>query len=154
MPSTLADLLSKKEIETAVQYLLSLPNAELAAASEQTTLGEAPTLTEAEWEKATQIFFDRCAGCHGVLRNGATGPALTPENTLPKGTVGLATIIFNGTPRGMPDWGKQGTLTQEETELMAKFIQNEPPQPPEMSLEQMTASWNVLIPVDQRPTEP
>ena len=54
----------------------------------------------------------------------------------------------------MPDWGKQGTLTEEETELMAKFIQNEPPQPPEMSLEQMTASWNVIIPVDERPTEP
>jgi nitrite reductase (NO-forming)/hydroxylamine reductase len=154
MPATLADLLTDKEIEIAVQYLLSLPNEALAAAGEQPVTGEAPSLTEAEWEKATQIFFDRCAGCHGVLRNGATGPALTPENTLPKGTVGLATIIFNGTPRGMPDWGKQGTLTQEETELMAKFIQNEPPQPPEMSLEQMLASWNVIVPVEQRPTTP
>ncbi len=154
MPATLADLLTDKEIETAVQYLLSLPNEALAAAEEQTVTAQAPSLTEAEWEKATQIFFDRCAGCHGVLRNGATGPALTPENTLPKGTVGLATIIFNGTPRGMPDWGKQGTLTQEETELMAKFIQNEPPQPPEMSLEQMLASWNVIVPVEQRPSTP
>ena len=50
--------------------------------------------------------------------------------------------------------GKQGTLTEEDTELMAKFIQLEPPQPPEMSMEQMLDSWNVIIPVDQRPTQP
>ncbi len=139
-----------------MQYLASLPNEEIAAVDESAPVpvGEAPPLTDAEWEKATQIFFDRCAGCHGVLRKGATGPALTPDLTLPKGTVGLSAIIFNGTPRGMPDWGKQGTLTEEETELMAKFIQNEPPQPPEMSMEQMNASWNVIVPVDQRPTQP
>ena len=156
MPPTLVDLISDKELNTIVQYLGSLPNDEIAVSddSEPAPVGEAPTLTDAEWEKATQIFFDRCAGCHGVLRNGATGPALTPDLTLPKGTVGLSAIIFNGTPRGMPDWGKQGTLTEEETELMAKFIQNEPPQPPEMSMEQMNASWNVIVPVDQRPTQP
>ena len=155
MPSTLADLLSDKELDIITNYLASLPNNDVAISEESTTaVGEAPSLTEAEWEKATQIFFDRCAGCHGVLRNGATGPALTPDKTLPKGTAGLAAIIFNGTPRGMPDWGKQGTLTQEETELMAKFIQNEPPQPPEMSLDQMKASWNEVVPVDQRPTQP
>jgi nitrite reductase (NO-forming)/hydroxylamine reductase len=154
MPATLVDLLSDQELAAIIQYLVNLPDETLADPSEQALTGEAPILTDAEWGKATQIFFDRCAGCHGVLRNGATGPALTPENTLPKGTVGLATIIFNGTPRGMPDWGKQGTLTEEETELMAKFIQNEPPQAPEMSLEQMMDSWNVIVPVDQRPTEP
>ena len=156
MPPTLADLLSDGELDTIVQYLSSLPNEDIAEVdeSEAVALGEAPTLTDAEYSKATQIFFDRCAGCHGVLRNGATGPALTPENTLPKGTVGLSTIIFTGTPRGMPDWGKQGVLTEEEAELMAKFVQNEPPTPPEMSLEQMNDSWNVIIPVDQRPTEP
>ncbi len=156
MPPTLVDLLSNKEMDIIVQYLASLPNDKIAVSdeAEPAPVGEAPTLTEAEWEKATQIFFDRCAGCHGVLRNGATGPALTPDLTLPKGTVGLSAIIFNGTPRGMPDWGKQGTLTEEETELMAKFIQNEPPQPPEMSMEQMLATWNVIIPVEERPTQP
>ena len=62
MPATLADLYSDKELKTVVQYLLSLPNDELASAEELTEAGEAPTLTDAEWEKATQIFFDRCAG--------------------------------------------------------------------------------------------
>jgi len=156
MPAALADLLSDPQLDAIVDYLAALPDEDLAASSEDGTavIAQAPTLTEAEFDQAKQIFFDRCAGCHGVLRNGATGPALTPDKTLPKGTVGLAAIIFNGTPRGMPDWGKQGTLTEAETELMAKFIQNEPPQPPEMSLEQMKASWDVIVPVDQRPTSP
>jgi len=31
------------------------------------------TLTAAEKETAKKIYFERCAGCHGVLRKGATG---------------------------------------------------------------------------------
>lgn len=157
MPASLADLLSEEELNQMVAFLASLPNADLESPDGETAsvvLGEAPSLTDEEFSEATQIFFDRCAGCHGVLRNGATGPALTPENTLPKGTAGLAAIIYNGTPRGMPDWGKQGILTEAEAELMAKFIQNEPPQPVEMSLDQMLETWNVIVPLEDRPTEP
>jgi nitrite reductase (NO-forming)/hydroxylamine reductase len=156
MPASLKDLLKKNELEAIVQYLAGLPDATIAAGENDAVavVGEAPVMTTEEFEESKQIFFDRCAGCHGVLRNGATGPALIPENTLPKGTLALASIIFNGTPRGMPDWGKQGVLTEDQAELMAKYIQNEPPTPPEMSMEQMTASWNVLIPVEDRPTQP
>jgi nitrite reductase (NO-forming)/hydroxylamine reductase len=157
MPATLANLVSEEELNQMVVFLASLPNADLTAPvgeTEPVVLGDAPSLTDEEFSEATQIFFDRCAGCHGVLRNGATGPALTPENTLPKGTAGLAAIIYNGTPRGMPDWGKQGILTEAEAELMAKFIQNEPPQPVEMSLDQMLETWNVIVPLEDRPTEP
>lgn len=32
-----------------------------------------------ELEVAKQIYFDRCAGCHGVLRKGATGPEITDK---------------------------------------------------------------------------
>lgn len=115
---------------------------------------EVPTLEGEKFSQAKQIFFDRCAGCHGVLRKGATGPALTPKETRPRGTDGLAAIIYNGTPGGMPDWGKQGVLTEEEAEMMAKYIQMEPPEPPEMSLEQMLDTWEVLVPPGERPTEP
>ncbi|MEE8496167.1 MAG: cytochrome c, partial [Xanthomonadales bacterium] len=34
---------------------------------------EGPNMTQAEFDIATQVFFERCAGCHGVLRKGATG---------------------------------------------------------------------------------
>ena len=156
MPATLGEILSKKQVDIIVQYLASLPEgvAVLGDMEAVDVAMVAPTMTDDEFEHATQIFFERCAGCHGVLRNGATGPALTPDKTMPQGTTALASIIFNGTPRGMPDWGKQGTLTEAETELMAKFIQNEPPQPPEMSLEQMLATWKVFIEPEDRPTSP
>ena len=29
-----------------------------------------PELTKAEFERANQIYFERCAGCHGVLAQG------------------------------------------------------------------------------------
>src|SRR4030066_1184561 len=45
---------------------------------------KAPPLTAAEFGRAKQIYFERCAGCHGVLRQGATGKALTPDVTLNK----------------------------------------------------------------------
>jgi nitrite reductase (NO-forming)/hydroxylamine reductase len=34
---------------------------------------KAPAMTKAEFEQAKEIYFQRCAGCHGVLRKGATG---------------------------------------------------------------------------------
>jgi nitrite reductase (NO-forming)/hydroxylamine reductase len=162
MPASLAQALSADELKQVVQFLAALPGGESVTTTEAgvgesasaAPLGEAPTLTNEEFEWARQTFFQRCAGCHGTLRKGATGPALTPDKTLPKGTLGLAAIIFNGTTRGMPEWGKQGILTQAQTEIMAKFLQNEPPAPPELSLQEMKDSWQLITPVAQRPTSP
>lgn len=162
MPASLAQALSADELQAIVGYLAALPGGETAQSTEAgvgesgaaAPQGTEVTLTDEEFAWARQTFFERCAGCHGTLRKGATGPALTPDKTLPKGTLGLAAIIFNGTTRGMPDWGKQGVLTQEQTEIMAKFLQNEPPAPPELSLAQMRASWQLIKPVAERPTSP
>ncbi len=163
MPATLAQALSREELNAIVSYLASLPEGALSAEgaslstetpSASVPADEGPTLTPEEFAWAKQTYFERCAGCHGTLRKGATGPALTPDKTVPKGTAGLAAIIFNGTPRGMPDWGKQGILSQEQTEIMAKFLQNEPPAPPEFSLVQMKESWQLIVPLEQRPTAP
>ena len=158
MPATLAKALSDPELRAVVDYLAGLPGSAAAmspaAASTTTTVTAVPDLTETEFADAKQIFFQRCAGCHGTLRKGATGPALTPDKTGPKGTAALAAIIFNGTPRGMPDWGKQGVLTQPQAEMMAKFLQNDPPTPPEMSLAQMKETWKVFLPPEKRPTAP
>ncbi len=126
--------------------------------------GDDIKLSPEEMKKATQIYFDRCAGCHGMLRKGALGPWIRPEphkdkkgqmhGTKAMGTETLKSIIYNGTPGGMPGWGKAGELTAEETELMAKYIQLDPPQPPEKSIADMKKSWKVLIPVDKRPKKP
>jgi nitrite reductase (NO-forming) / hydroxylamine reductase len=157
MPSV-AGVFSGEELQKVVEYLASLPDGAGQFGDEmeagEAALGEVPALSEDEFAWATQTFFERCAGCHGTLRKGATGPALTPDLTLQKGTLALSSIIFNGTTKGMPDWGKQGFFTQDQTDIMAKFLQNEPPAPPELSMEQMKDSWNVLVAPWNRPTEP
>ncbi|MDY0327870.1 MAG: cytochrome D1 domain-containing protein [Arcobacteraceae bacterium] len=113
-------------------------------------------LSVAEMEHATQIYFDRCAGCHGMLRKGALGPELTPEKLKEKGydSASLKHIIHEGTPGGMPEWGKSGEITAAETDLMAKYIQLPAPQPPEKSIKDMKDSHKVLIPVKDRPKAP
>ena len=159
MPASLGETLSDQELNAVVGYMLSLPDSasapvEETAATEPVHAGSGPEMTDEEFAWAKQTYFERCAGCHGTLRKGATGPALTPDKTGPMGTVGLAAIIFNGTTGGMPDWGKQGFLSQTQTETMAKFLQQEPPTPPELSLEQMKASWKEFVPPANRPTSP
>ncbi|MCK5480575.1 MAG: c-type cytochrome, partial [Gammaproteobacteria bacterium] len=113
----------------------------------------APTLTEAEFAKAKQIYFERCAGCHGVLRKGATGKALTPDLTQGKGTDYLKVFIDLGSPAGMPNWGTSGDLSADEVTLMAKYLQHEPPIPPEFGMKEMKDTWKVLIPPEKRPTK-
>lgn len=153
-----ASIFSDKEMEAVVDYLAGLPGGAadltLSAASAGGTQAAESGLSEQDFAWAKQVYFERCAGCHGTLRKGATGPALTPDLTLPKGTIGLASIIFNGTTKGMPDWGKQGFFTQEQTDIMALFLQEEPPAPPELSLEQMKESWKVFVPPGDRPDSP
>jgi nitrite reductase (NO-forming)/hydroxylamine reductase len=44
-------------------------------------------------------------------------------------------------------------MNEGDIDLMTRYLLNEPPQPPEFGLEEMKASWNVLIPVEDRPTK-
>ena len=154
MPPSLGQGLSEEELAAVIAHLQRPAEAEAEAEAPDEALAEAPTLNEEEFAWARLTYFERCAGCHATLRKGATGPALTPDRTIGIGTAGLAAIIFNGTSRGMPDWGKQGFFTQEQTEIMAKFLQMEPPVPPELSLGRMKESWKVHIAPEQRPTAP
>ncbi len=113
---------------------------------------KAPKMTEAEFEKAKRIYFERCAGCHGVLRKGATGKPLTPDITLDKGMEYLKVFIKYGSAGGMPNWGTSGILNDDEVDLMARYVQQTPPAPPEYGLKDMEASWKVIVPVEKRPT--
>ncbi len=113
----------------------------------------APDLSEAEFDQAKEIYFQRCAGCHGVLRKGATGKPLTPDITQQRGQAYLEALISYGSPAGMPNWGTSGELTPEQISLMAKYIQHEPPTPPEWGMSAMRDSWKVLIKPEDRPTK-
>ncbi|MDZ4142387.1 MAG: nitrite reductase [Methylotenera sp.] len=112
---------------------------------------KAPPMTEKEFTVGKDIYFQRCAGCHGVLRKGATGKPLTTDKTLVSGTDYLKVFIKYGSPAGMPNWGTSGELTDEQVDLMARYVQQEPPTPPEYGMKEMEASWKVIVPVDKRP---
>ncbi|MCP3673437.1 MAG: c-type cytochrome [Gammaproteobacteria bacterium] len=109
-------------------------------------------LSDADFESAKEIYFQRCAGCHGVLRKGATGKPLTTDITTERGTEYLKTFITYGSSGGMPAWGETNVLSESEIEIMAKYLQNEPPVPPEYGMKELNASWKVVIPVSERPT--
>ncbi|MBE9535616.1 MAG: c-type cytochrome [Proteobacteria bacterium] len=114
-------------------------------------LESVPKLSKGDMVKAGDLYFDRCSGCHGALRQGATGPNIAPEKTLKKTLKKLEGIIYNGTDGGMPGWGKAGFMTKAETTLMAKFIQNTPPEPPQWGMKEIKKSWKVHVPVADRP---
>jgi nitrite reductase (NO-forming)/hydroxylamine reductase len=114
---------------------------------------KAPPMTQAEFDKARQIYFERCAGCHGVLRKGATGKPLTPDITAEKGTEYLKVFIAYGSPAGMPNWLTSGEMDEKTVDLMARYIQHDPPTPPEWGLKDMKATWRVIVPPEKRPTK-
>lgn len=108
-------------------------------------------LSDAENTKANKIYFERCAGCHGVLRKGATGKPLTTDKTRPLGTRYLESFIAEGSGGGMPAW--ESELSKDDIKLMAKYIQNEPIAPPEFGLKEMNETWKIRVPVADRPTK-
>ena len=125
---------------------------------------DAPSMTDAEKATAKKIYFERCAGCHGVLRKGATGKNLEPHwektlkdgsklegGTLKLGQNRLEKIIAYGTEGGMVNF--DDILTKDEINLMARYIQNTPDVPPEFSMAEMKETWKVMLPVDKRPTK-
>ena len=119
----------------------------------QTSNPKAPKMTQEEFDRARQIYFERCAGCHGVLRKGATGKPLTPDITVGKGTEYLKVFIGYGSPAGMPNWLTSGEFDEKTVDLMARYVQQDPPTPPEFSLADMEKSRKEYIPVAKRPTK-
>ena len=110
-----------------------------------------PVITQEEYQRANQIYFERCAGCHGVLRKGATGNALTTDITRELGYEYLHAFITYGSPAGMPNWGSSGELTEDEIDVMTRYILLDPAPPPEFGMEDMRASWKVIVAPEDRP---
>ncbi len=117
----------------------------------QSTDPNAPPMTKAEFEQARQLYFDRCAGCHGVLRKGATGKPLLPKDMQKLGTDSLKVFLTYGTAGGMPGFGTAGEMTEKEIDIMARYIKHPAPTPTEWGLKEMKASWKLLVPPEQRP---
>ncbi len=136
-------------VEAMYQGAASGISAPATKASSKDTI----VLTEAETGRASGIYFQRCAGCHGVLRKGATGKPLTTDITRKVGTSYLETFIKYGSPAGMPNWGTSGLLNDQDINLMARYLQVEPPVPPEWGKNEIMGTWVVRIPPEQRPSK-
>ena len=141
--------------------LVALPSAGFAQTAEAPA---APAMTKEQMDQAGTIYFQRCAGCHGVLRKGATGKNLEPSwskkaadgtvtegGTLKLGQSRLEKIIANGTDGGMVNF--DDILTKDEIKLMASYIQQTPQVPPEWGMKDMLASWKQIVPPEKRPTK-
>ena len=111
-----------------------------------------PVITDEEFQRAANIYFERCAGCHGVLRKGATGKPLTPDITRDLGYDYVHSFITYGSPAGMPNWGTSGQLSEDDVDLMARYVLMEPPAPPEFGMPEMQKSWQVIVAPEDRPT--
>ncbi len=119
----------------------------------QSTNPKAPPMTQAEFDLGRKTYFERCAGCHGVLRKGATGKPLTPDITLAKGTDYLKVFIAYGSAAGMPNWMTSGEMDEKTVDVMARYVQQDPPVPPEFGMGQIKSTWKVIVPPEQRPTK-
>lgn len=112
-----------------------------------------PVMTQEEYNIGNKIYFERCAGCHGVLRKGATGKPLTTDITRANGYEYLRDFITYGSPAGMPNWGTSGEMSEEEIDIMARYILLDPASPPEFGMAEMRETWKVLVAPEDRPTE-
>jgi len=142
-----------QKIVAAVEAMYQGAASGVPAAASVEPGGEVIQLSEADSARARGIYFQRCAGCHGVLRKGATGKPLTVDITRKLGTKYLETFIKYGSPAGMPNWGTSGLLSDPDITLMAKYLQIEAPTPPEWGLKEMEGTWSVKVPPEQRPTK-
>jgi hypothetical protein len=76
------------------------------AESEEPTLAEgvatAPpppddvVLDSEQFDEASTIYFKQCAGCHGTLRAGATGPPLDPATMQERGSPVIEAVVQSG----------------------------------------------------------
>jgi len=135
-------------------YTLSVVGlaAGISMAGSPASMAAEPTLSEKDFEEAKNLYFQRCAGCHGVLRKGATGKNLEPKNMLKLGQKRLERIITLGTEGGMNNF--DDIFDQEQIAKLATYIQMEVPPPAEMTLAEMKKRRTVLVDPKDYPTKP
>ena len=132
----------------------SSPESTQAPAASAPAAGTVAALSEQDFAQAKQIYFDTCAGCHGAFRKGATGPNIEPTRTKELGTGAIESTLTRGLPGGMPAFGREGVFSPQQIKLLAAYVQLPPPEAPPRPLEEIQASWKLVVPVANRPRTP
>ena len=110
----------------AVSHAASAEEPPAAATPPTVKTSGAPDMSQAEFDSSKEIYFQRCAGCHGVLRKGATGKPLTPDITQSRGQPYLEALITYGSPAGMPNWGTSNALTKDQITVCLLYTSPSP----------------------------
>ncbi len=142
----------KKSIMASVATALVMGTALTLGAAAAAAENAAPKMSEKAFKETKTLYFQRCAGCHGVLRKGATGKNLEPVNTLKLGQKRLEKIITLGTEGGMNNF--DDIFTKEQISNLATYIQIKPPVPAELSIAEMRKSIKVFVDEKDYPTKP
>lgn len=96
------------------------------------------------YQRTSEIYFDKCVGCHGVDREGRAGSELFGSLMQLVGDDALKHVLHFGTPGGMPNWGSAEQLSETDVERLAEFLQLPEPESPGFTPEQVQASWQEL----------
>ncbi|MBT8441899.1 MAG: hypothetical protein KJO76_05885 [Gammaproteobacteria bacterium] len=51
----------------------------------------------------------------------------------------------------MPNWGSSGELSDSDIDLLERFLQREPPMPPEFGMAEIKKTWEMLFSPEDRP---
>ena len=84
----------------ASTFALAVGAAFLFGASPATVTAQEPTLSEADFEESKKLYFQRCAGCHGVLRKGAKAQRAKPLSR--RAPVNWGKSAWNGSSPSVP----------------------------------------------------
>ena len=151
MKKLIRNTLMLAALPLAVTAAFAAPAKKEAAPAPAAAAPAAPTLTAEEKAATGKTYFERCAGCHGMLRKGATGKNLEPANTAKLGTARLEKVLSYGTEGGMPNF--DDILSKKEISNLAQYLQMPAEAPPEWGMKQMKESWKLHVPVAERPTK-
>jgi cytochrome c oxidase cbb3-type subunit 3 len=105
----------------AEQYVRKLEAYKTAVITHETQEVESGASESGKAEGGEAIYKSDCAMCHGENLEGGIGPSLTGPKFVYGGTVAdFVRVISNGTPNGMPAFGKQ--LGQEKVRAVAHYV--------------------------------
>lgn len=111
-------------------------------------------LTTDELAATHKHYASLCTGCHGVGRGGGIGPDVGVERSRWLGTDALAAVIRHGLPGGMPPYGRWGLVSEPDIAQLAAYLQLPAPEAAEWSMADTRASWELVVPPEQRPAAP
>ena len=134
------------------KFTLSALALAMAGVFNLTYAADEPSLSPEAKAASAKLYFERCAGCHGILRKGATGKNLEPVNSIKLGHSRLEKIISYGTEGGMVNF--DDILTKQEISDISTYIQMKPDTPPEWGMKDMMNSWKLVIKPEDRPKKP